>query len=198
MLREHLALALEDKQKVQDKIVQLESDLDQSHSRTLELEREVKVVRKKISEQEELAVKNEQRCLVLEYQIQVSDSKAKKEGKRVEGLEQIAKTLEQKRNELEEHCSSMKTKYVEVEEECWQYSSKTSEVSAELDVSLAKILNLEVSLKNAKEKEMELMENRRELVEERSKLLDTMGHLTHTTNAYKYIYKSGISCLTNN
>ncbi|XP_031505390.2 uncharacterized protein LOC116267664 [Nymphaea colorata] len=169
LLREQIAIIMEEKLKLEEKFMQLECEIQQSCSRKLEIEHELKVVKKKLTDHEELANKNQQRCLELEYQIKISDSKAKEEGRKVVDLELLLKAIEQKKIDLEEDYRCMKTKYMELEIECKQYTTKLSEVSVELEASSAKILSLEVSLESAKQKEVKFMESRRELMEERSK-----------------------------
>ncbi|XP_031505666.1 uncharacterized protein LOC116267868 [Nymphaea colorata] len=74
-LKEDLALVDADTENFEKKIKQLESELDKTTLRNLELEEELKVILEKCSEYEGLANTNEKRRLELEGLIQIANFK---------------------------------------------------------------------------------------------------------------------------
>ncbi|XP_031505393.1 uncharacterized protein LOC116267666 [Nymphaea colorata] len=176
-LRDHLALVIEEREKFEDKIKHLESDLDHSSFKKLDLEQELKIVKKKLSEQENLANMNQQHCLELEYQLQLSNSKSMDQEKEIAELNLLLENSMEKQNELVEHFRSTKTRSMEMESEFKQCSKKLAEISTELEASSAKALNFEVALQDAEEKEKELTESVKKVVEERNKLSSEINHL---------------------
>ncbi|MQL87808.1 hypothetical protein Taro_020369, partial [Colocasia esculenta] len=150
-------------QAYQDRVIQLESSLDNSSSRKAELEKELA---EKCAEQESHSTAARDHSLELEELIQVAHSKVKNSGKRV------APSEDNKPPNLELELNIEELKHKDTEAELKQKSNQLSELSAELEAFQVKSSSLEIAMDAANNKERELIDLLNAVTEEKKKFED--------------------------